>query len=107
MSVSNRAAITSFCTSAIFLTGFLFLSRPIRAETPETGGGASQTQPDAGRPSPVCEPESLDSPYFPVDSWIYPAVLRLYGLGYIDTVYLGMRPWTRASVERMLEEAAA
>lgn len=34
-------------------------------------------------------------------------MLRLYGLGYIDTVYLGMRPWTRASVERMLEEASA
>lgn len=107
MSVSNRAAISSFCTSAIFLAGFLFISRPIQAENPETGEGASQTQPDAGRPDPVCEPESLDSPYIPVDSWVYPAVLRLYGLGYIDTVYLGMRPWTRSSVERMLEEAAA
>jgi hypothetical protein len=43
----------------------------------------------------------------PVDSWIYPAVLRLYGLGYIDTVYLDLRPWTRSSVDRMMEEAAA
>ena len=33
--------------------------------------------------------------------------MRLYGLGYIDTVYLGMRPWTRGSVEHMLEEASA
>jgi hypothetical protein len=107
MSVSNRAAIASFCTSAILLAGFVFPSRPLAAETPGTGGSASQTQRDAGRPAPVCEPESLDSPYIPVDSWVYPAVLRLYGLGYIDTVYLGMRPWTRASVERMLEQAAA
>ncbi|HMG84945.1 MAG TPA: capsule assembly Wzi family protein [Terracidiphilus sp.] len=63
--------------------------------------------PDTGRPVPVCEPADLGSPYIPVDSWVYPAVLRLYGLGYIDTVYLGMRPWTRASVGRMLEQAAA
>lgn len=32
--------------------------------------------------------------------------MRLYGMGYIDTVYLGMRPWTRAIVEQMLEEAS-
>lgn len=63
--------------------------------------------PDSGRPAPICEPASLDSPYIPVDNWIYPAVLRLYGLGYIDSVFLGMRPWTRSSVERMLEEAGA
>jgi hypothetical protein len=33
--------------------------------------------------------------------------MRLYGLGFIDMVYLGMRPWTRGSVERMIEEAGA
>ena len=27
-----------------------------------------------------------------------PAVLRLYSMGYVDHVYLGMRPWTRASL---------
>ena len=105
--MSKRAAIASLSTSAILLACIFYPSRPIAAETPGTSDGASQTQPDAGLPTPVCEPESLDSPYIPVDSWVYPAVLRLYGLGYIDTVYLGMRPWTRASVERMLEEAAA
>jgi len=47
----------------------------------------------------------MGSPYIPVDSWIYPAMLRLYSLGYADTLYLGLRPWTRASVMRMLEEA--
>ena len=34
-------------------------------------------------------------------------MLRLYSLGYLDNVYLGLRPWTRASVENMLEEAEA
>ena len=47
----------------------------------------------------------MGSPFIPVDSWVYPAVLRLYGLGFVDDVFLGMRPWTRASVERMLEVA--
>jgi len=32
-------------------------------------------------------------------------MLRMYSLGYVDTVYLDMRPWTRASVMHMLEEA--
>jgi hypothetical protein len=47
----------------------------------------------------------MGSPYIPVDSWMYPAVYRLYSLGFVDTVYLGLRPWTRNSVAHMLEEA--
>ena len=50
--------------------------------------------------------DTTASPYIPVDSWIYPAVMRLYGLGYIDTVYLNLRPWTRANLGQMLEDAA-
>ena len=30
--------------------------------------------------------------------WIYPAVMCLYGMGFVDTLFLGMRPWTRLSV---------
>jgi hypothetical protein len=48
----------------------------------------------------------LGSPYIPVDSWVYPAVMRLYAMGYASQVYLGMRPWTRASVSHMLEETS-
>lgn len=62
--------------------------------------------PQASAPN-VCNIATLGSPYIPVDSWIYPAMWRLYGLGYVDTVFLGERPWTIASVERMLEEASA
>ncbi|HZB89709.1 MAG TPA: capsule assembly Wzi family protein [Terracidiphilus sp.] len=68
---------------------------------------SGQVQPDAGRPQPDCELSTLDSPYIPVDSWVYPAVLRLYSLGFVNTVYLGMRPWTRSSVSNMLDEAGA
>ena len=34
-------------------------------------------------------------------------MLRLYSLGFVDDVFLGMRPWTRASVSHMLEQAGA
>jgi hypothetical protein len=59
----------------------------------------------ASQTAPVCEPGSLGSPYITVDSWIYPSIFRLYSLGFIDHVFLGMRPWTRASVAHMLEDA--
>jgi hypothetical protein len=47
-------------------------------------------------------PSSAGSTYIPVDSWVYPEMLRLYSMGYVDTAVLGMRPWTRLSVLRML-----
>jgi len=44
--------------------------------------------------------------YVPVDHWIYPALDRLHALGYVDTAYLGLRPWTRLSIAHMLELSA-
>ncbi len=49
-------------------------------------------------------PAQMGSPYVPLDHWMYPAIMRLYSLGYVDTVFLGMRPWTRLSIDHMLEE---
>ncbi len=46
------------------------------------------------------------STYVPVDNWIYPALDRLHALGYVDTAYLGLRPWTRLSIAHMLELSA-
>jgi hypothetical protein len=42
--------------------------------------------------------------YVPLDSWVYPAFERLFSLGYADSAYLGMRPWTRTSCLRILKE---
>lgn len=42
----------------------------------------------------------------PVDSWVYPSVMRLYSLGFVDHVFLDIRPWTRASISHMLEDVA-
>ena len=78
----------------------------VAGEEPKLPSATGQT---GGIPSPsatVCEPSEADSPYIPLDSWVYPAIWRLYALRAIDTVYLGMRPYTRASIEHMLAEAA-
>ena len=85
-------------------------SGPVASEQPGSpkdaaATGAGQWGRDSSRPAPACEPAILGSPFIPVDSWVYPAMLRLYSLGFVDDVFLGMRPWTRASVEHMLEQA--
>lgn len=50
-------------------------------------------------------PDPLGSTYIPMDSWMYPALLRLYSLGYLDTAFLALRPWTRRSVLHMLDQS--
>jgi membrane-associated phospholipid phosphatase len=71
---------------------------------PELGGAAwgefIQSRPESPR-----NPANMGSPYVPLDSWVYPALERLTALGYVQRVYLGMRPWTRMECARLLEEA--
>ena len=43
------------------------------------------------------------SVYIPEDSWIYPEMMRLYSLGFVGTMNLEMRTYTRKSVLHMLE----
>ncbi len=88
---AQRAAAVS--AGVLFFAASIFAMQPAAAQT-----GAS-------RPVSVCQPAVLGSPFIPVDSWIYPAIWRLYGMGYVDDVFLGLRPWTRASVAHMLEQA--
>jgi Capsule assembly protein Wzi len=51
--------------------------------------------PRQGRPADI---------YVSLDSWVYPALDRLHGLGYADSAFLGLRPWTRRSIQRVLDE---
>jgi hypothetical protein len=93
---------------AVVLAALFFIAaNPLFAVPPGAPEGSGQAGHDPSRPAPVCEPSQLDSPYIPVDSWVYPAVWRLYSLGFVDTVFLNMRPWTRSSVDHILEEAGA
>jgi len=41
----------------------------------------------------------------PLEHWTYPAIERLAALHYIDTAFLGLRPWTRAESARLVQEA--
>ncbi len=74
-----------------------------------TGGSAASQQPlpPSYRPeSPIVYTSSLSSTYIPMDSWVYPALDRLHALGYLDTAFLGLRPWTRLSIAHMLQSTA-
>jgi membrane-associated phospholipid phosphatase len=49
-------------------------------------------------------PDTLASTYVPLDSWIYPALEQLIGQNYINTAFIGLRPWTRLACARMMVE---
>lgn len=49
--------------------------------------------------------DALGSTYIPMDSPIYPMVMRLYSLGYADDLYLSLRPWTRRSLLHALDKS--
>ncbi len=109
------AILAAFCTSAPLLAqqaGELPASAHQSATQTESLPAPQKTknaQADDNPSMPAYEPgaiieipSSAGSTYIPVDSWIYPEMLRLYSMGYVDTAVLGMRPWTRLSVLRML-----
>jgi Capsule assembly protein Wzi len=60
----------------------------------------------SGDSAPAMITSAQGSTYIPADHWIYDALDRLNGMGYIDTAFLGIRPWTRLSIAHMLEASA-
>ena len=76
-----------------------------RRHEPELGGRAweppSEFVSEEGRHSPA----NMGSPYVPLDSWIYPALERLVAFGYVGSVSIGLRPWTRLECARLVSEA--
>jgi Capsule assembly protein Wzi len=65
-----------------------------------SGSGSADTA------APAMITSAQGSAYVPLDHWIYDALARLHGMGYINTAFLGLRPWTRLSIAHMLEESA-
>ncbi len=53
----------------------------------------------------VIDKDHLGSAYINDDDTVYPMALRLYSLGYLNTAFISMRPWTRRSLLHMLEDA--
>jgi len=78
-----------------------------RHHDPELGGDEWESWSSKARrmfadPSPGYR----GSPYVPLDSWIYPALDRLAGMGLIHSAFAGMRPWTRLECARLVSEAS-
>jgi hypothetical protein len=48
---------------------------------------------------------NMASTYVPLDSWIYPAFDRLAAMGYLQTGFAALRPWTRMECARLVQEA--
>jgi membrane-associated phospholipid phosphatase len=76
-----------------------------RRHDPELGGDAWRSLHAVAKEFASSGPQNLGSPYVPLDSWIYPALVRLAALGLIDSGFMGLRPWTRRECERQLAEA--
>jgi hypothetical protein len=92
------------------------LEQPVQTQGTQTPAPASlpPASPVASVPGypaygPVPEAphtDALGSTYIPVDSIIYPMALRLYSMGYLNTGFIAMRPWTRRSLLHALEKTA-
>jgi hypothetical protein len=72
---------------------------------PELGGAAWQSYGEFQGRSSNSRNTSLGTTFVPLNSWIYPAMKRLIALGYIQSQFMGMEPWSRLECARMLEEA--
>jgi membrane-associated phospholipid phosphatase len=71
----------------------------------DLGGGEWRSISQLFRGDGTYSPGNQGSPYVPLDSWIYPALDRLAGLGLIDSGFTGLRPWTRRECMRQLSDA--
>ncbi len=80
-----------------------------RAGSVELGSDAAEMNgavPVVYQPSAAdVDPDDRGSVYVPMDSWIYPALDRLAGMGFIPSQSDGIRPFTRQECLRQLKEA--
>jgi hypothetical protein len=94
--VKNRVllfAVILFCVTALC---------DARGQTAVPSSTSANIKLDAS----MSELDVDGSVYVPLDYWVYPALERLQALGYVDSAFLGLRPWTRLSIAHMLERSA-
>jgi hypothetical protein len=72
---------------------------------PSLGGGEWESYAEA-HDSRERSVGNMGSPYVPLDSWIYPAMERLAGLGVLNDEFMGLRPWSRSECARLVSTAA-
>jgi hypothetical protein len=75
---------------------------------PEVGGSPWQTYSEALDYLEQDRPRrNMGSTFVELDSWVYPAMDRLAGLGYIHSAIQGTRPWTRMQCALLTVEAGS
>jgi len=72
---------------------------------PELAGGDWNTYAETHEESSGGRKHFTGSPFVPVDSWVYPAILRLTSMGFVKDDFLGMRPWTRLECAQLVSDA--
>ena len=72
---------------------------------PELGGTEWQSYGEFQNSGANGRTTSLGTTFVPLSSWIYPAMKRLIALGYIQSQFLDMEPWSRQECARMVGEA--
>jgi membrane-associated phospholipid phosphatase len=72
---------------------------------PELGGETWRSFSSAFHDLNSSAPSIPASPFVPLDSWVYAAIERLAAQGFIDSTFLGSRPWTRIECARLTQEA--
>lgn len=76
-----------------------------RRHDPELGGASWDSIGTVFHDIAHAAPRFPASPYVPLDSWVYPALERLSAQGFVDTVFLQSRPWTRIECALLVQEA--
>ncbi|HXX14989.1 MAG TPA: capsule assembly Wzi family protein [Candidatus Eremiobacteraceae bacterium] len=72
---------------------------------PELGGGDWQSYGEFRNHGSTDHNTSLGTTFVPLSSWIYPALKRLVALGYVQSQFMGMEPWSRLECAKMVQEA--
>ncbi len=106
ITVSRVTAQQHFASDAVIgsALGWYFGRQVYRAHHDPGVGGAPWGSLMERREGLPRNPSHMGSPFVPLDSWVYPAIERLIGLGYIHSAILGQRPWTRMECARLLED---
>jgi hypothetical protein len=105
-------------SSTLLLAGLLIVSssniwgqvESNQATDPDRQADSRSELKDRNAPQVITEkeprsPARMGSVYVVLDSWIYPAIEKLAALGYVQTAFSGLKPWTRMECARLVEYA--
>ena len=109
VSVSRLTGKQHFPTDVLIGAGIGWLNGQIvyrQHHDPELGGSTWETFAESRNYLERERPrQSMGTTFVPLDSWVYLAINRLAGLGYVRTEIAGLSPWTRMECARLTEEA--